>query len=166
MDFQTAAWHVAKAHPHGLSQIRLLKLIWLAELKHFQKTGHRLTDVNWFRYDHGPYTKGINAVKQDETQVFQVANETTPNGFDALVIRAASPAPPHEAPVDELKSLHDTLWLYEKFTTEELLDEVYEDPFFEGTPHSHDFKFERLPDFRQIELTPERLKKLEQALGA
>src|SRR5579884_1938423 len=93
MDTASAAWLIAKRHPHGLSQVRLLKLLWLAELKHYERTRERLTDANWFRWNNGPYAKEpINAVKDDHTH-FRFHWEESPTGNRMGVVEAqAKPA--------------------------------------------------------------------------
>lgn len=147
MDTASAAWLIAKSHPHGLSQIRLLKLLWLAELRHYERTHQRLTDANWFRWNNGPYAKEpINTVKTDTTH-FRFHWEDSLNGYRMGVVEALT-KPNSRPSAEELRAIEDVLWAYERFSDSEILTEVYADPFFEATPVSHDLDFRKLPQFR------------------
>ncbi len=161
LEIQDAALLVAKAHPHGLPQVRMLKLLWLAELRHFERTGERLTPAGWWRWQHGPYSKDvINTVKK-ATRAFR-CEEVSEEPFNpALMIRAnAEPSSPlNSSGVD---SVNEVLWMHQKYTDEELLREIYADPFFEETPFSFDFDFSSLPRYRRSlpEAEVERLRSL------
>ena len=88
-----AAALIARAHPHGLPQIRLLKLLWLAELRYYERTGNRLTSAGWWRWDFGPYSKDvINTVKR-EGKWFRIEKPSDPTQR-GLVIHAALGARP------------------------------------------------------------------------
>lgn len=154
MDHKNAALIVAGAHPRGVSQTRLLKLIWLAELEHYMKTGEKLTDASWFRYDHGPFSKEILRTVEEE-DCFDQEEFMSSHGVRAKLIRSDEATP--EGDQDAIDTLESVVWKYEKYETSELLEEVYGDPFFEETPFGHDFDFDRLPDCRRLPVTIDEL---------
>jgi hypothetical protein len=145
---EPAALLVARSHPHGLPQVRMLKLLWLAELRHFERTGERLTPAAWWRYDYGPYSKDVINTVKNSRRTFRVEKVVEPPRWDALMIHAAKTAKDPPASVGA-ETIAETLWFYEKFTDRELLDEIYADPFYEETAYSHDFNFSELPKYRQ-----------------
>jgi uncharacterized phage-associated protein len=159
MEIEDAAWIVAKAHRHGLPQVRLLKLLWLAELRHYEGTGSRLTDAEWYRWEYGPYSKDVvNAVKKERAH-FEVEETQNEFGNRMLLVRAAKPLESKGAAA-ERQAIEDVLWLYKDFTTQEILYDVYGDPFFEGTPYSENFDFEKLASFRDTAVTEADANKL------
>lgn len=152
MDVAKAAWLVAKNHRRGLPQMRLLKLLWLAELKHFKETGRRLTPAEWYKWEYGPYSETVvNAVKRDETH-FDMEESMSERGRRYVLIRPKA-EPPGNVQADEQRTLDDVLWLYKEFTTDEILYDVYGDPFFERTGYGDDFDFSRLAASREYQLT-------------
>lgn len=147
VDTKSAALLVARAHPHGLPQVRMLKLLWLAELRHYERTSQRLTPAGWWRWDYGPYSKDVvNTIKRS-TRAFRLEKVVEAPFPSALMIHASeSVTAPLDLPAAD--ALKETLWLYEKYTDRELLEEIYADPFFEETPYSHDFDFSQLGKYR------------------
>lgn len=145
---------IANEHPHGISQTRLLKLLWLAELRHFEKTGERLTDANWFRWDHGPFSKDVlNTAKKQLTLESAEVNDQT---ITMLHSKKHSPIVDDET----TKTLKDTMWVYNKYTLDDMLKELSEDPFFKDSPYGRDFDFSQLPKYREIGLTDEQVKEI------
>ena len=150
-----AAALIARAHPHGLPQIRLLKLLWLAELRYYERTGNRLTSAGWWRWDFGPYSKDvINTVKR-EGKWFRIEKPSDPTQR-GLVIHAALGARPGGRNAEGATVIDEVLRLYQKYTDEELVQEVYADPFFEETAYSSDFDFSRLTEYRRTLPLPEQ----------
>lgn len=145
---------IANEHPHGISLTRLLKLLWLAELRHFETTGERLTDANWFRYDHGPFSKDVlNTAKKELTlESAEVNNQT--------ITMLHSKKDPSIVVDDRNSALKDTIWIYNKYSFEDMLKELYEDPFFKDTPYGSDGDFSQLPKYREIDLTDEQVKEI------
>ena len=140
---------IALAHPHGLPQVRLLQLPRLAELKHYGRTGRRLTRAGWWRWNHGPYSKDvINTVKHD-TKTFRVERQPEEPWQAGLVIHANPRAVKEPSDREGLLAIDEVLSTYREYTNEELFQEVYADPFFEATPFSADFDFAKLNAFRR-----------------
>lgn len=136
-----AAWRIASAHRHGLSQIRLLKILWLAELHHYEATGERLTPAGWWRWDYGPYSKDvINAVRKD-TRHFKVSKDEEATTVGRLAILARPRPGPNTLSEAALQVLDDAIDMYSSYNTVEILAEVYSDPFFENTAYGEDFDF-------------------------
>lgn len=162
METKDAALMVARAHPRGVSQTRLLKLLWLAELEHYSKTGQRLTDANWFRYDHGPFSKDVlQTINQAEGFVHE--QFISSHGVRSKLILPTTEPGAEQTP--EAETLEEVLWKFSTYDTEELLDEVYAEPFFETTEFGHDFDFSRLPDHRRLPVSVEELEEARQARG-
>lgn len=159
MDVRDAAWLIAKRHPNGLSQLRLLKLLYLAELRHYERHGTRLTNADWFRHDYGPFSKTIATLLRKNI-VTEGEWLDLGGGKRMLSIKAKGPGP-EQVGEDERASLEDTLWFYEDHTTDEIVQDVYEDPFFENTPFSNDFDFSKIPASRLLNLTEEELRQLD-----
>lgn len=156
LDVQDAIRLIAKAHDHGVSQTRLLKLLWIAELRYCEKTGQRLTNATWFRWDYGPFSKDvINTAKADTTLLKEQA--VSPDG-PMLAFHATTA--PEVDDQEAVKVLADTVWLYNKYNLHEILAEVYEDGFFNDTPYGSDFEFRRLPEFRDIDISAEELQEI------
>ena len=148
-EVRDAAARIALAHPHGLPQVRLLKLLWLAELKYYERTGRRLTMAGWWRWNHGPYSKDVvNTVKRD-TKTFRVERQQEESWQTGLVIHANPRAVKEPSDREGLRAIDDVLATYGEYTNEELVQEVYADPFFEATPFSVDFDFAKLTSFRR-----------------
>lgn len=148
-EVRDAAARIALAHPHGLPQVRLLKLLWLAELKYYERTGRRLTRAGWWRWNHGPYSKDvINTVKRD-AKTFRVERQQEEPWQAGLVIHANPRAVKEPSDREGLQAIDEVLSTYREYTNEELIQEVYADPFFEATPFSADFDFAKLNSFRR-----------------
>ncbi|MGI0128934.1 MAG: type II toxin-antitoxin system antitoxin SocA domain-containing protein [Thermoplasmata archaeon] len=149
VEVRDAAARIALAHPHGLPQIWLLKLLWLAELKYYERTDRRLTRAGWWRWNHGPYSKDvINTVKRD-TKTFRVERQQEETWQTGLVIHTNPRAVKELSDREGLRAIDEVLWTYREYTNEELIQEVYADPFFEATPFSDDFDFAKLKSFRR-----------------
>lgn len=144
-----AALRVASAHSHGLSQVRLLKVLWLAELRHFEAFGERLTTAGWWRWDFGPYSKDVINVIRKDTRHFRVSRDDEATTVGRLTIHARTASTPNVLNERALETLVDTIDMYASYNTMEILAEVYADPFFEGTPHGEDFDFASLSAFRK-----------------
>ncbi len=143
------AARITLAHPHGLPQIRLLKLLWLAELKYYERVGRRLTRAGWWRWNHGPYSKDvINLVKRD-TKTFRVERQREEPWQAALVIHANPRAVREPSDPERTRAVDEVLSTYREYTNEELVQEVYADPFFEATPFRADFDFTKLNSYRR-----------------
>lgn len=146
---QEAVSRVASAHPHGLSQVRLLKLLWLAELRHLEQFGDRLTPAGWWRWDYGPYSKDvINSVRKD-TRHFKVSLDDEVATVGGRIILAKAPVEGTTLTKQALEILDDIIDMYSSYSTQELLAEVYSDPFFEETAYGDDFDFQRLDSYRK-----------------
>lgn len=53
-------------HKHELSKTRLTKLVYLADWKSVQKTGHQMSPIKWFFHNFGPYVDDVvESVKGD-----------------------------------------------------------------------------------------------------
>lgn len=162
MDLGTALWLIARKHPHGLGKFRLLKLLWLAELRHMQRHGSRLTDAGWYRWDYGPYSKEVVNKPQDDRDHFDYMEEDTPKGNAQHTIRTHGEDPPvplTKDDADALKTIADILWEYQEYTNDELKDEVYEDPFFKDSAYSHDFDFDKLAEYN-VNFTEAEIEKI------
>ncbi|MHB1916570.1 MAG: type II toxin-antitoxin system antitoxin SocA domain-containing protein [Thermoplasmata archaeon] len=149
VEVRDAAARIALGHPHGLPQVRLLKLLWLAELRYYEETGKKLTGAGWWRWSHGPYSKDvINAVKRD-TKTFRVERQRDEAWQTGLVIHANPRAVKQPLDLEGVRAIDEVLFTYKEYTNEELIQEVYTDPFFEATPFSHDFDFSKRTAFRR-----------------
>jgi uncharacterized phage-associated protein len=145
-----AALRIATAHTHGLSQVRLLKLLWLAELRYFEAYGERLTPAGWWRWDFGPYSKDvINTVRKDARH-FELSHDDEAHTAGGLAISAKAPAGNSTLSQRALNLIDDVVDLYSSYSTAELLAEVYADPFFEQTSYGDDFNFADLLSLRKV----------------
>lgn len=149
VEVRDAAARIVLAHPHGLPQVRLLKLLWLAELKYYERTGKRLTQAGWWRWNHGPYSKDvINIVKRD-TKTFRVVRQQEEAWQTGVVIHVNPRAMKQPSDPEGTRAIDEVLSIYREYTNEELVQEVDADPFFEATPFSDDFDFTKLKSFRR-----------------
>jgi uncharacterized phage-associated protein len=165
MDLETAAWLIAKQHPHGVSRTRLMKLLWLAEQEHMSQAGERLTDASWFRWEHGPFSKDVLNTVEDNPHNFSEERISTADGDDATLVHAVSEQP-GEVTNAEGEVLRRTVWKYDKHDFDDLLEEVYADPFFKATPHGQDFDFDALDGYRDLSHIPEEeIERAEEADG-
>lgn len=156
---QEAAYRIASAHPHGLSQVRLLKLLWLAELRHLEEHGERITPAGWWRWDFGPYSKDvINAVRTNPRH-FKVTQDDQATTVGGRIIEATKAQVGNTLSDSAEAVLDEVVDLYGAYGTQELLAEVYADPFFDNTPFGDDFDFESLSKHRKVVPAP-RAKKL------
>jgi hypothetical protein len=143
------AWRIASSHSHGISQVRLLKLFWLAELRHFEAAGERLTPAEWWRWDYGPYSKDVINLIRKDVRHFRVRREEAATTVGRLAIQGRPTGVPNTLSEQALRSLSDTLDMYASYNTMEILKEVYADPFFENTAYGEDFDFGNLATFRR-----------------
>lgn len=144
-----AAWLVATGHPHGLAQVRLLKLLWLSELRFYESYGTRLTFANWWRWEHGPYSKDvINTVRQADRN-FSVHRDLDLAGATGLLITAKQHSPGNTLTGEAKAVIDDVLDMHSRYSNAEILAEVYADPFFEATPYGSDFEFGTLANYRR-----------------
>lgn len=154
-----AALRITAAHTHGLSQIRLLKLLWLAELRFAEAYGERLTPAGWWRWDYGPYSKDVINTVRTDTRHFKVSRDDEATTAGGLAISAKAPPAGGTLSQRALEMIDDVVDMYGSYSTPELLTEVYADPFFEQTPHGNDFDFGRLADFRK-DVTESKARRL------
>jgi uncharacterized phage-associated protein len=154
-----AAWIVARGHPRGLAQVRLLKLLWIAELRHFEAHGERLTPANWWRWEHGPYSKDVINTVRDTRRSFSVVRDPDAVGANGLLVSAKASPPGNTLSGTARETLADVLDLYGSYSNAEILAEVYADPFFEGTPYGSDFAFGLLTNYRK-EIPAEKARRL------
>ncbi len=160
-EVRDVAARIASAHPHGLPQIRLLKLLWLAELRYYERTGTRLTQAGWWRWNHGPYSKDVINVVKHDSRSFRVERQGEEPWQVGLVIHANPRAMKAPSDRERLRSVDEVLSTYREYTNEELVQEVYADPFFQATPFSSDFDFAKLRGFRRSVPASEQRRLLE-----
>jgi uncharacterized phage-associated protein len=144
-----AAWLVAQGHPHGLAQVRLLKLLWIGELRYYERFSTRLTPANWWRWEHGPYSKDVINTVRDRSRNFSAIRDPDLVGANGLLISAKPSAPGDTLDRDARETISEVLDMYSSYSNSEIIAEVYADPFFEATPYGADFDFAKLSGFRK-----------------
>jgi uncharacterized phage-associated protein len=154
-----AAWLVAEGHTHGLAQVRLLKLLWLSELRYYEAGGSRLTPANWWKWEHGPYSKDVINTVKTAARSFSLQRDPDLVGATGLLIKAKPTRPGNALNGPGDATIREVMNLYSSYSTSELLDEVYSDPFFEATAYGADFDFSQLRAFRKP-VPPEGARRL------
>lgn len=159
MDAKTAAWLVAREHPYGLSKFRLLKLLWLADLRSIEQRGRPLTDAGWIRWRYGPFSKKI--IREVEaSDLFSIQKEERQEGeMHRIRVVKEDPAVLDTDPVErEILARVLVGWL--RVPDQAVKEDVYADPFFESVPQREAYDFSRLHKFRETSWTNDEITRL------
>lgn len=159
MDLEHAVWFVTREHPYGLSKFRLMKILWLAELRSIEERKERLTNASWIRWHFGPFSLDIQRAL--ETSPMLTVDIEERDSGELHRIRAVREVPGGgDVDSTDLEVLEHTLKIVEKVPDHALKGEVYSDPFFQATPKGSAFDFDRLMDYRRTEWHVDEIERL------
>lgn len=140
---------LARNHTRGMSQIRLLKLFYLAELKHIARTGRRLTGADFFHYKNGPFSKKvINTAHELVGSELELQERVFRDGHEGLFFipaKVRSPRVSREA----AQTLDLIVKEYGRLSTEAIKDAAYETLPFAHSRMKEDIDFARWKRFAE-----------------
>ena len=110
------------------SKTKLLKLLYLADIEHFRKTGSTLTGFDWIFYLYGPWAADFDkALDQLESEALIDVKGWTDTSFEGREIRISDPLDLGKviADADEYFRTKRMIDTFAALSTPELLDYVY-----------------------------------------
>jgi len=105
---------------------KLEKVLYLADLEHFHRTGARITDARWVRYKKGPLAYRLNHSRK-ELNGHEVAVANEPQGDREANVFRIGPAPRFEPQLseDERRDLDTIITMSRHLNSDEMIALAY-----------------------------------------
>lgn len=160
-----------------LNKTRLMKMIYLAELRAIEKWGRRLTNVDFINWNFGPFSKKIQRVIDEVSPEVRKEKKETTSGTTAEFLIPTKSKTQISLTMPEIELLDEILnvWMYEK--NEIIIENSKNSPPYIWTNRGDEIPFEeyisfaekmntvRVDDFRRSGVTLSSKKDIEEYIN-
>jgi len=130
----------------NLSEAKLNKIIFLADLYHYANRGHRITSVPFRNYLHGPWSSIIAQTAQEsDGRDIRIEIVHSQRKGDMMIIRPNVPQTTIDLPKEAIHTVKEVAHQWGQLSLTEVIEFAKRTPLFVSTPFGEVIDFERVP---------------------